>query len=881
MSKHLYKNWYVLEESNCSQVSYLGNTCFMLNSPYANSVALPNYFYTDFVYPNQIGNSVTVNSASWYSEAELAIFDGVHSVVAKIGTYVQNEGTYITIGTNTFSFDTLSFHNYTLSLQNGTYKFYIEDELLFSGTADLSSEDPTIYYGFKTNPSSANILYVSYLKSGRAVEETYRVGNWYLNDIRGYSVVTYDGVTCAELDAVMGANNVLNDYFYTYDVGTPEIGNSVCANIAFNPETIMLVDSNNYMYASEDDVFFTASNKAVAQLCIADGEYMVVANIGNGQVVIGNNEYTLSTTHFHNYWLTLKDGKYQMFVDNDLILEGDAISAEARLVAFGFMDLPSAGDSVYIKYLKNIKEYRRPLNLSKMAFELQVDTTDTFDSANLESYYDIDNSVYSDKYNTIVSIDSDIQFIINPEETVSPEVEATLELDGVSGAPVLFTIPTNLPETVKTYTISKEEIAKTFFIQGIPSGWVGFRKRNVIYLKKDRNLPVNNKISFTISGVAEEDIEKCTPKYTIDYAPQGTALGNGIVRSFTIPLLPRQDMKNICYFFRARVNSEYYISDWAYYHFDEPAIDILFTKKDTMKQVQYKVDKMVAFCYEGRQSYMLIENPGPSDFREGYVQIKDSPAIWKPISSSYFLLDPNMSSYYFDSIYNYRMPDEEVYTKYDKSGNIANAIDSETVLLDMTAFEIKNSSRDLDVHLCRDNYLYNNFGKQYSLASEYFNTINEFRNTLLTIINNYCEPGNTYKLQEILATITGVMPEIEEFKHKKKWVIWDSTTSLIKPDNEKYILFNSELPYSNKNKAVLQTAEGKAFTFNIHLYNPLGLKINKDLINVIVESFKPVFSQANIIFYTQDGMPYTYPAEYYFSNYGQGLYYREDTQENN
>ena len=761
MSKHLYKNWYVLEESNCSQVSYLGNTCFMLNSPYVNNVALPNYFYTDFVYPNQIGNSVTVNSASWYSEAELAIFDGVYSVVAKIGTYVPNEGTYITIGTNTFSFDTLSFHNYTLSLQNGTYKFYIEDELLFSGTADLSSEDPTIYYGFKTNPSSADILYVSYLKSGRAVEETYRVGNWYLNDIQGYSVVTYEGIACAELDAVTGANNILNDYFYTYDVGTPEIGNSVCANIAFNPETIMLVDSNNYMYASEDDVFFTASNKAVAQLCIADGEYMVVANIGNGQVVIGNKEYTLSTTHFHNYWLTLKDGKYQMFVDNDLILEGDAISAEARMVAFGFMDLPSAGDSVYIKYLKNIKEYRRPLNLSKMAFELQVDTTDTFDSINLKSYYDINNEVYENG--------------------------------------------------------------------------------NVV----------------------------------------GTALGNGIVRSFTIPLLPRQDMKNICYFFRARVNSEYYISDWAYYHFDEPAIDILFTKKDTMKQVQYKVDKMVAFCYEGRQSYILIENPGPSDFREGYVQIKDSPAIWKPISSSYFLLDPNMSSYYFDSIYNYRMPDEEVYTKYDKSGNIANAIDSETVLLDMTAFEIKNSSRDLDVHLCRDNYLYNNFGKQYSLASEYFNTINEFRNTLLTIINNYCEPGNTHKLQEILATITGVMPEIEEFKHKKKWVIWDSATSLIKPDNEKYILFNSELPYSNKNKAVLHTAEGKAFTFNIHLYNPLGLKINKDLINVIVESYKPVFSQANIIFYTQDGMPYTYPAEYYFSNYGQGLYYREDTQENN
>ena len=862
MSKHLYKNWYVLEESNCSQVSYLGNTCFMLNSPYVNSVARPNYFYTDFVYPSQIGNSVTVNSASWYSEAELAIFDGVYSVVAKIGTYVPNEGTYITIGTDTFSFDTLTFHNYTLSLQDGTYKFYIEDELLFSGTADLSSEDPTIYYGFKNNPSSADILYVSYLKSGRAVEETYRVGNWYLNDIRGYSVVTYEGTTCAELDAVAGSNNTLIDYFFTDDVSVSSIGNSVCARIAFNPETIMLVDSNNYMYADEEDVFFTASNKAVAQLMIADGSYMVVANIGNGQVVIGSNEYTLSTTNFHDYWLTLKDGKYQMFVDNNLILEGDAVPTVSRRIAFGFMDTPSVGDSVYIKYLKNIKEYKRPIDLSKVAFELQVDTTDTFDSVNLKSYYNIDNLVY----NTSIVIESHLQ---------AQTGRVTLVLDGIAGNVV------DLEAAEGSNIISGQQIAQAICTSGLPDGWSGFVSGSTIYLQKinlepiESTTPENNKLIFnTIS----EDI---TPRYSLTFIQDSTALGNGIVRSFTIPILPRQDMRNICYFFRVRANSDYYTSDWAYYYFDEPAIDILFTKKDTMKQIKYKVDKMVAFCYEGRQSYMLIENPGPSDFREGYVQIKDSEAIWKPISSSYFLLDPNMSSYYFDSIYNYRMPDEEVYTKYDKSGNIANAIDSETVLLDMVAFEIKNSSRDLDVHLCRDSYLYNNFGKQYSLASEYFNTINEFRNTLLMVINDYCEPGNTYKLQEILATITGVIPRIEEFKHKKKWVIWDSATSLIKPDNEKYILFNPNLPYSNKNKAVLQTAEGKAFTFNIHLYNPLGLNINPDLINVIVSSFKPVFSQANIIFYTQDGMPYTYPAEYYFSSFGQGLYYREDTQENN
>lgn len=863
MSEHIYKNWYVLEESGFSTVSYGNRTCFKLSPKITSNTPYDNYFYTNFLYPNQVGNSVSINTnVLTPTISTMAIFDGEYSVIASIGNNM------ITIGSDSFSYDTSVFSNYTLDLTGTTYKFYINDELVLSGTATPSLDLPIIYYGL-INPSTVlDTAYVYYLKSGRSIKETYRVGNWYLNDIRGYSVVTYEGVTCAELNAVLGNNNVLADFFYTDEVSNSTIGNSVSADIAFNPETIMLVDSDNYMYADDEDVFFTASNKAVSQLCIADGSYMVVANIGNGQVVIGSNEYTLSTTHFHNYWLTLKDGKYQMFVDKELILEGDAIPTVSRRIAFGFMDTPSAGDSVYIKYLKNIKEYKRPLDLSKMSFELQVDTTDTFDSVNLKTYYAIDNLVFARQDG------SNKAFIEVNEDNNNEERYISITLDGISGNQVFI----NANEKASV-------IANAICSEGVPYGWTAILNKTKITLVKDDPEPIQHATQeynyLNVSGVSPLNI-------TFDLFHRGTALGEGIVRSFTIPLLPRQDMKNICYFFRVRIDNEYYTSgnpnldeSWAYYYFDEPAIDILFTKKDTMKQIQYKVDKMVAFCYEGRQSYMLIENPGPSDFREGYIQIKDSEAIWKPISSSYFLLDPNMSSYYFDSIYNYRMPDEEVYTKYDKSGNIANAIDSETVLLDMVAFEIKNSSRDLDVHLCRDSYLYNNFGKQYSLASEYFNTINEFRNTLLMVINDYCEPGNTYKLQEILASITGVMPRIEEFKHKKKWVIWDSATSLIKPDNEKYILFNPNLPYSNKNKAVLQTAEGKAFTFNIHLYNPLGLSINPDLINVIVSSFKPVFSQANIIFYTQDGMPYTYPAEYYFSSFGQGLYYREDTQENN
>ena len=855
MSKHLYKNWYVEDESNFSVVDYQGNTCYKLTPSGTTLDPAANYCYTNFLYPYQVGNSVTIKSNVGASISQLIICDGSYSVLANIG---NNE---ITIGSDSFSFDTYTFTNYTLDLLNGEYKFYIDDEIVLTGSATTDTSDPHIYYGFISNPIYSDTAYISYLKSGKSVIKKYKVGEWTLNDIHGYSVVTYEGTSCGGLTPTINGTSILPNYFYKDDVYPSSIGNSVCAKVAFDAGHILLADSDNYMLVDDDNVIFADNSKSIAQLFIADGTHMVVANIGDGAVTIGSDTFTVSTTQFHSYWLTLKDGKYQLFVDRDLVLEGNAISAIGRRISFGFTDVPKISDNVFIKYLKTVKGIKRPIDLSKISFELQVDTTDTFDSVNLKSYYNIDNLVY----NTSIVIESHLQ---------AQTGRVTLVLDGIAGNVV------DLEAAEGSNIISRQQIAQAICTSGLPDGWSGFVSGSTIYLQKinlesiESTTPENNKLIFnTIS----EDI---TPRYSLTFIQDSTALGEGIVRSFTIPILPRQDMRNICYFFRVRANSDYYTSDWAYYYFDEPAIDVLFSTKDIMKTNRYIINKLMAFCYEDRQSYMLITNPSTEDYRDGYIQVNDSTAIWVPVSSSYFLLDVNKSSYYFDQIYNYRLPDNVVYTKYDKSGNIANAIEAQTVVLDIVDFEIRNSQRDLSVHLCRDTDLYNNFGKKYGLAQDYFNTVNEFRNTLLYVVDKYCEPGNTSALISLLASISGVAPHIEELKFTKPWILWERSTALTKDDSEQYILFNPKIPYTKKNHIVLRSREGKAFTFNIHLYNPLGLSINPDLVKAIVDAYKPSFSQANIIFYTEEGKPYTYPATYYFSNYGQGLFYREDTQEN-
>ena len=542
-----------------------------------------------------------------------------------------------------------------------------------------------------------------------------------------------------------------------------------------------------------------------------------------------------------------------------LVLEGVANTSISRLISVGFTRVPSQYDIAYIKYLKTAQGEKRPIDLVKVSCEVQVDTSDTFDSANLKTYYSVDDLVFAKQ-------DGANKVFVNVNEDNTDDARfITLTLDGISGSPV--SIDANAPATV---------IANAIVTQGIPTGWTATLNGTKITIIKNTITPIQHTTKeynyLTITGENPIDI-------SFDIFHRGTALGTGIVRSFTIPLLPRQEDAAICYFFRVRVNSDYYTSDWAYYFYDEPAVDIVFSTKEQLSNNKYIVDRLVGFCYENRQSYMLKINPTPEDLSRECISLKDSTAIWVPINNSFFMLDANNSNYYFNQVYNYRLPDEEVYTKYNYSGNIANAISSESTIIDMADFELKNSNRDLDIHLCRDAHLFNNFGSLYNLASEYFNTINEYRDTLLNIINGFCEPGNTQVLKNILGAITGATPDIEELKNKKHWVLWDRATLLTKSDTDRYILFNPNHPYSKKNKAVLYSDQGKAFTFNIHLYNPLGLNINPTMIRIIVDLFKPVFSQANIIFYNEEGLPKVYPAKYYFSNYGQGLYYAQDTQE--
>ena len=193
MLKHLYKNWYVQEALGYETGIYNNQQCGYIYTNY-NGTVFPNYLYTNFVYPSNVGNSVEVKTAVIDSSIpELTISDGSY----KVSAYISAD--LVSIGTSAFSIDATQFNVYKLSLINGQYKLYINQALVAQGTASSSIDTPICFYGFYDSPTISDKVSVVYIKNDEYTEQTFIVGDWQLNDRDGYSKTTYNNVSCGKL----------------------------------------------------------------------------------------------------------------------------------------------------------------------------------------------------------------------------------------------------------------------------------------------------------------------------------------------------------------------------------------------------------------------------------------------------------------------------------------------------------------------------------------------------------------------------------------------------------------------------------------------------------------------------------------------------------
>lgn len=358
------------------------------------------------------------------------------------------------------------------------------------------------------------------------------------------------------------------------------------------------------------------------------------------------------------------------------------------------------------------------------------------------------------------------------------------------------------------------------------------------------------------------------------------AYGNKRARAFRIPTIPRQPDMPYFFFFRVRVLGENgQASDWAYYLFDQPDNPFLFDTKVLLKGVRGAKSHLVVFCEENRSSYMFVPGEASSYDDDTTIRCDLSGGYWKKVSNSYFMLDPDLTDVIWQHLYEDRLPGENVYTRYNKSGNVSSVLESDAIMIDKTRCKLLQSIRNSKIHTASDTVLESNFGKRYNLSKDYFDNILEYRYALLTLQNAFCHPGEYKWLEDVFETITGVKPRVFEYRNLTGWVIWDDADMQTASNDEKFLLMDEETLYPTYNEAVLYSDDELEFGFDIDIYNPYDMKLPEQMVKEIIINFKPAVTQANIIMHDANGREYQYPGYYYFAHYGRDLYYPETFEE--
>lgn len=359
-----------------------------------------------------------------------------------------------------------------------------------------------------------------------------------------------------------------------------------------------------------------------------------------------------------------------------------------------------------------------------------------------------------------------------------------------------------------------------------------------------------------------------------DPTVKSVASGSRLCRSFRIPTIPRQPDMPYFFFYRVRITGNY-PSDWAYFMFDEPETPYLYDNLEVMGDIRGLQDGMIGFCIQNRSSYMFLKGTELIPDGENIIACDLSSGVWKKVINSYFMLDADLTDAIFSHMYNSRLPGGNVYTRYNNSGNIATILKTESKLTDLIIFDIIKAIRDSRIYTASDSVLQNNFGSKYNLSKDYFMGPLEYRYALLEIDSAYRNPGTKSGIKRIFKSIFGVDPIIKEYRHVPGWIIWGDYDT--PPENLEFVLSDDNELYPTYNEIVLYSEEDTAFGFDISVYNPYDISVSEKLVTEIVSDFKPVCSSENIIMHDKYGLEFQYPAYYYFSNFGRGLYYPKDT----
>lgn len=653
---------------------------------------------------------------------------------------------------------------------------------------------------------------------------SYKLNDWSLSDVTNVTPKIGDEIGSSEYVIFDVPDLSVSPFTYiSQDASSTDKGNSV--------EIVAdLSDVNSGSYLT---------------MYIDDGTNRQGIKIYNGKVTLldGSSETIVDnpTGNLHRYTITLKEGHFEFVFDKQLLIEDDSKPASAgRGLIIGFPEEQSDSKAFivkfkYIKYTEGVYKY---IVLENTDFELQLDSAPTFNTVNLHTYT-------KSSFDTIPTAPK----AWDPLNLVCGNyIAETDSYDGhglVTAATILLPQKPDMEIPNFFYRVRftgdyTSDYSAVYFNNR--SDVYEFSQADQAYYTQD-NININELPGYVFIFDASDD-KKAGDKglfYTVD--------DHGFHQILAL-------------------------TDLAQIHLPE--------SRDEEGKIIIPDNWKITFRSVGKNPFTIYSGENAELFKvtEGQVvsfQFDTADGEWVTYieqQPTQFNIHPDVTNEVFKAVYGYHLPadQDDVYTKSYDSGVAATLVRAESRELANVFSEDMDDSSRVGILEAPNDLFTERWGNIFQFDKALFKNQAEMRDILQTLVLNMRGEMLHDNMETVIEAVTGAKPTIIQYKDKVFNTLWSSEDIRHLPDSMRYYLYDGEHPSFSVNPFILYGGNDKAYTFQINIYDPYDLQYDRDMVQRIVQLFKPGWTKAVTVFYDAEGHQYQKKYYYGIDNYGEAAY---------
>lgn len=507
------------------------------------------------------------------------------------------------------------------------------------------------------------------------------------------------------VDPAPGEAPVAGREFVTIDV--PDLSSTPLTNLT-NGVNIADSDVGNTLevvYKFDDN-----DTGAHTTLFIEDGTNKAGIEVFKGGLRDLTGSTTVAITNLdgdtHRYTLTLKNGVFSVLFDTVEVYSATvAQTSTNKKLGFGFFETQTGQMTLNIKYIKKTRGIYKYIKPSEIDFELQIDSTNTFDSVNLHTYT-------KSSFENIPDVPDDW----DPVSIICGNYTG----DGYDFNGLTQAVAVHLP--VRQFD---SEIPFYYRVR-----FVGDH-----YTSDWSNIYLVNRIKPTVlTPINPEDIRKIALEFTEDSNKYHAILPSEDGLGILLPEIPTTNGLTFTIYNASTYNVKLYS-----HQYDE------------------KLEKVVYFNQFDLSPNSISNITYDEVTEKWYLSVKNK--------ETSFVLPLNIANLVFTSVFQYHLPAYDfVYTKAYSSGDVANFVRANAYAIDDIFNTFEADRKDIDSFSANRDAFNERWKNVFGLDNSLFKNSADMRDIMQCLLANLNGQLLKAKVAELICDITGAKPFIAEYK---------------------------------------------------------------------------------------------------------------------